>query len=63
MERWATIIPSIVKFLLITLPSMIEYWIKVSNERNYSERIREVDARVAEYKKTKSLESLNELAK
>ena len=63
MAAWLKLLPSIINFCINTLPQLVEYWIKSSKERDYRERIKEIDARVAQYKKTKDLDDLNELAK
>jgi hypothetical protein len=60
---WVKLIPDLIKFIITTLPEIIEYWIKSSKDKNYRARINEIDAKVEEYERTRDLDALNEISK
>lgn len=61
MLSWAKLIPLIIKFILTDLPLFIEQVQLASKDRQYNKAMDLYDDAIKNYKKTKSLDSLNQL--
>ena len=60
---WVALAAAIVKFLVTELPGFIRAWKVYAKDSKYESQVEKYNAAVKKYKKTKSLQDLNELAK